>query len=243
MLSFAQKFHVGRTSIIPPDEAAVLLRMEERLPPVLSVIAGMVDLTGFFNLGHIFTAHVTGNIVVVAAAAVHAGAFNLMQAMAIPVFMLALAAAWLVARVSSLRGASLTRLLLLIQFLLLSVVFAFSVTTEPSVNPDGLTARIAVMVAVCAMAFQYALLRLAMPNAVSTAVMTGNLTNTVLSLMDILSPQHPLMTVDRGRLKRSLHLLIGFLVGCLVAAAAISTLGDWAWSIPTVLAALAIAVR
>ena len=51
------------------------------------------------------------------------------------------------------------------------------------------------------------------------------------------------MTVDRDRLKRSLYLLIGFLVGCLVAAAAISMLGDWAWSIPTALAAVAIAVR
>jgi uncharacterized membrane protein YoaK (UPF0700 family) len=203
----------------------------------------MVDLTGFFSLGHVFTAHVTGNLVVVAAATVHAGAFNLVQALAIPVFMLALAAAWLIARASSLHGPSLTRLLLLIQFLLLGAVLIFSVTTEPSANPHGLMAGIAVMIAVCAMAFQYALLRLALPNAVSTAVMTGNLTNTVLSLMEMLSPQRPLMTVDRGRLKRSLHLLIGFLVGCLVAAAAISTLGEWAWSIPTVLAALAIAVR
>jgi hypothetical protein len=35
------------------------------------------------------------------------------------------------------------------------------------------------------MACQYALLRLAIPGAISTAVMTGNLTNTVLSLMDL----------------------------------------------------------
>jgi len=118
-----------------------------------------------------------------------------------------------------------------------------SVAAEPSVSPHGLMAGIAVMIAVCAMAFQYALMRLALPKAVSTAVMTGNLTNTVLSLMDLLSPDRPLMTVDRGRLRRSLHLLIGFLAGCLVAAAALSTLGDWAWAIPTVLAAVAIAVR
>jgi hypothetical protein len=44
-------------------------------------------------------------------------------------------------------------------------------------------------------------------------------------------------------MKRSLRLLIGFLAGCIVAAAAISVLGDWAWSIPTVLAAFVIAVR
>jgi uncharacterized membrane protein YoaK (UPF0700 family) len=79
-----------------------------------------------------------------------------------------------------------------------------------------------------------------MPRTVSTAVMTGNLTNTVLSLMDALSPGHELLSVDSGRLRRSLYLLAGFLVGCVVAAAAISVMGDWAWSLPVVLAALAI---
>jgi uncharacterized membrane protein YoaK (UPF0700 family) len=201
----------------------------------------MVDLIGFFTLGS-FTAHVTGNLVVAAAAAVRGGPWNLTQALAIPVFMLAVAAAWLIARASSRHGVALTRLLLVIQFLLLLVVLAFSVATAPSTNPHGLMAGIAVMIAVCAMAFQYALMRLALPKVVSTAVMTGNLTNTVLSLMDLLSPR-PLTPVDRERLKSSLYLLIGFLVGCIVAAAAISVLGDWAWSIPTVLAAVAIAVR
>jgi uncharacterized membrane protein YoaK (UPF0700 family) len=72
--------------------------------------------------------------------------------------------------------------------------------------------------------------------------MTGNLTNTVLSLMDMLSHGRPLMTVDAARLKRSLHLLFGFLVGCIVAAAAISLLADWAWSLPVALAAVAVAL-
>ena len=226
----------------PADDTTELTRLEKRLPPLLSVIAGMVDLIGFFTLGS-FTAHVTGNLVVAAAAAVHGGPWNLAQALAIPVFMLAVAAAWLIARASTLHTVALTRLLLVIQFFLLLAVLAFSVSTMPSANPHGLMAAIAVMIAVCAMAFQYALLRLALPRAVSTAVMTGNLTNTVLSLMDVLSPQQHLVTVDREQLKRSLHLLIGFLVGCIMAAAAIPLLGDWTWSIPTVLAAVAIAVR
>jgi Protein of unknown function (DUF1275) len=45
------------------DDAAELSRLEARVCPLLSVIAGMVDFTGFFTLGHVFTAHVTGNIV------------------------------------------------------------------------------------------------------------------------------------------------------------------------------------
>jgi uncharacterized membrane protein YoaK (UPF0700 family) len=226
----------------PADDEAELSRLESRLPPLLSVIAGMVDLTGFFTLGHIFTAHITGNLVVAAAAAVHGGTFNLAQALAIPVFMLALAVVWLIAQASHRRGASLARLLLLVQFLLLAAVLIFSVVTKPSANPHGLMAGIAVMIAVSAMACQYALLRLAIPGAISTAVMTGNLTNTVLSLMDMLSYRRPLMTVDAGRLKRSLHLLFGFLVGCIVAATAISLLADWAWSLPVALAAVAVAL-
>ena len=78
-----------------PDEIE-LSKIEERLPPLLSVIAGMVDLIGFFTLGS-FTAHVTGNLVVAAAAAVHGAPWNLAQALAIPVFMLAVAAAWVIA--------------------------------------------------------------------------------------------------------------------------------------------------
>jgi len=229
----------------PADNTMALSRLEERLPPLLSVIAGMVDLTGFFTLGNIFTAHVTGNLVVAAGVAVSDRLWNPAQVLAIPVFMLAVAAVWLIARVSSLHGTSLTRLLLVIQFLLLAGVLIFSVTAHPSASPHGLMAGIAVMIAVCAMACQYALLRLALPKTVSTAVMTGNLTNSVLSLMDKLSPQKSPIPIDRERLQLqgSLRLLIGFLVGCLLAGAAISILGDWAWFFPAALAAVAITVR
>ena len=82
-------------------------------------------------------------------------------------------------------------------------------------------AGIVAMIAVSAMACQYALFRLALPGAVSTAVMTGNLSNSVLSLMDLLSKRHPLMTADRERLTRSIRLLVGFLFGCIIAAAAV----------------------
>src|SRR5260370_25369497 len=123
----------------PADDAAELSRLEARLPPLLSVIAGMVDLTGFFTLGHVFTAHITGNLVVAAAAAVHGGPFNLAQALAIPVFMLALAAVWLIAEASHRRGPSLARPLLLVQFLLLAAVLIFSAITTPSADPQGLS--------------------------------------------------------------------------------------------------------
>jgi uncharacterized membrane protein YoaK (UPF0700 family) len=164
--------------------------------------------------------------VVASAAAVQGGPFDLAQVLAIPVFMLALAVVWLIAQASQRRGPSLARLLLLLQFLLLASVLIFSVIFKPSAG-HALMAGIAVMIAVSAMACQYALLRLS---------------NTVLSLMDLLW-RRPLLPADAGRLSRSLHLLLGFLLGCVVGAAAVSLLGDWAWSLPAALAAVAITVR
>jgi uncharacterized membrane protein YoaK (UPF0700 family) len=225
------------------DDAAELSRLEARLPPLLSVIAGMVDLTGFLTLGHIFTAHITGTLVVASAAAVQGGPFNLAQILAIPVFMLALGVVWLIAHLSRQRGLSLARLLLAVQFLLLAGVLIFCVVARPSASPQGLMAGIAVMIAVSAMACQYAILRLAIPAAVSTAVMTGNLTNTVLSLMDLITTRRQVLSADADRLRRSLHLLLGFLLGCVTAAVAVPLLGEWAWSLPAAQAAMAIAVR
>jgi uncharacterized membrane protein YoaK (UPF0700 family) len=243
MSTLARSATALRNIAAPVGDATELSRLEAHLPPLLSVIAGMVDLTGFFTLGHIFTAHITGNLVVAAAAAVHGGPFNLAQTLAIPVFMLALAAVWLIAQASQRRGPSLARLLLWVQLLLLTAVLIFSLVARPSADPTGLAAGITVMIAVSAMACQYALLRLAIPGAISTAVMTGNLTNTVLSLMDLLSRDRALLPVDAGRLRRSWHLLLGFLLGCVVSASAVSVLGDWTWSLPVLLSALAIAIR
>jgi uncharacterized membrane protein YoaK (UPF0700 family) len=93
-------------------------------------------------------------------------------------------------------------------------------------------ADVAAMMAVSAMACQFALLRLALPVPLSTAVVTGNLTTVVLSLLDRMSRSEPPKASDKAQLRSSLILLIGFFGGCVVAAAAEKYLGNWAWSFP-----------
>jgi uncharacterized membrane protein YoaK (UPF0700 family) len=220
--------------------AAMPSRSELWLPTLLSVIAGMVDVIGFLSLG-IFTAHVTGNIVVVGALIVRHSRVNPAQILAIPVFILAVALTWLIAKASGRRRTGLVRPLLLMQFLLITCLLIFSVITKPSADPHGLMATIAAMIAVTAMGCQFALLRLTLPVAPSTAVMTGNLTNAVLAFVDSSSETQPLMESDSRRLTGALHLLVGFFVGCILATAALMYLGDWAWSLPAALAAVAIA--
>jgi uncharacterized membrane protein YoaK (UPF0700 family) len=222
--------------------AATTSQSERWLATLLSVIAGMVDLIGFLSLG-IFTAHITGNIVVIGALVVRHDRVNPAQILAIPVFVLAVAATWMIAKTSGRRGSGLMRLLLLIQFLLIACLSIFSVIMKPSGDPRGPMATVAAMIAVTAMGCQFALLRLALPVAPSTAVMTGNLTNAVLALMDSSSPMQPLTESNTKRLRAALHLLIGFFVGCVVAAVAVMYLGDWAWSLPAVLAGAAVALQ
>jgi uncharacterized membrane protein YoaK (UPF0700 family) len=217
-----------------------MARLEQRLPALLSAVAGTVDVIGFLSL-KLFTAHVTGNLVVIAALLVRGGPPNVNQILAVPVFILAVGCVWLIAKALSRRGAALASPLLLTQCLLLTCVLIVSVAFHSTVHPNGLLPSIAGMIAVCAMACQFSLLRLAVPSAPSTAVMTGNLTKTVLSLLDTMS-QRPVAEDAREQLKKTLQLIVPFFIGCLGGAAALSWLGEWAWSLPVVLAGMALMV-
>ena len=217
-----------------------MTRLQRRLPPLLSAVAGAVDVIGFLSL-KLFTAHVTGNLVVIAALLVRGGPPNVNQILAVPVFILAVGCVWLIAKTLDRRGAALARPLLLVQFLLLTCVLILSVAYDSAAHPNGLMASITAMIAVSAMACQFSLLRLAVPGAPSTAVMTGNLTKTVLSWLDTLS-QRPVVEDARDQLRRTLQLIVPFFCGCLAGAAARSWLGDWAWSLPVVLAGVALAL-
>jgi len=229
-------------SVTQSTDALDGARLETRLPALLSVIAGMVDVIGFLSLG-LFTAHVTGNLVVIAALVVRGGPPHIAQILAVPVFMVAVAAAWLIGKASHRRGRALVRPLLLVQFLLLAGVLILAVITDSATDPHGLMAGVTALIAVSAMACQFSLLRLAVTGAPSTAVMTGNVTNTVLASLDTLFRTQPLTEGANERLKRTLNVVVGFFVGCVAGAAAVSLLGDWAWSLPVVLAAAAVALH
>jgi uncharacterized membrane protein YoaK (UPF0700 family) len=202
----------------------------------------MVDVIGYLTL-KLFTAHVTGNIVVIAAQLVLGGSPpKLDQILAVPVFILAVAGVWFSAQALNKRGLDLSRPLLLIQFLLLTCVLIVAVIYHAAADPSRLIADVTAMIAISAMACQFSLLQLAMPGAPSTAVMTGNLTKTVLAFLETASERQPLMADASAQLKGSLSQVTGFFVGCLLGAEAVSMLGDWAWTLPVTMAAVALAV-
>src|SRR6516162_9943768 len=69
------------------------------LPTVLSTTAGAVDVTGFLALDGLFTAHITGNLVVLAVHYTTGGFCEVGPLLAVPVFVVVLGAVTLVSRV------------------------------------------------------------------------------------------------------------------------------------------------
>src|SRR5882672_4030740 len=89
------------------------------LPTILSVIEGSADVTSFLGLG-LFNAHITGNLVILAAHLVARGSADLALIISVPIFILVLGLMrLLVAGLEALDFNSL-RPLLYLQFLLLS---------------------------------------------------------------------------------------------------------------------------
>src|SRR5271170_7248662 len=65
-------------------------RASRTLPFVLSVIAGSTDVIGFLGLSGLFTAHITGNLVVLAAHIVAGDPTIFSYVLSVPVFMMVL---------------------------------------------------------------------------------------------------------------------------------------------------------
>jgi uncharacterized membrane protein YoaK (UPF0700 family) len=203
---------------------------------VLSAIAGAVDVIGFLSFG-IFTAHITGNVVLMAALIARGGALDMAQIAAIPVFILAVAATSIVANISNRQGAPLERVLLMVHFCLLCCVLTVSVFIHAGTAKHGFPRATGAMLAVCAMGCQFALLRLAVPGVPSTAVMTGNLATMTLAATELVFSGDPARTaLAKQKFIASTRLLTGFFVGCLSGAAALYAMGDWAWALPAGLA-------
>jgi hypothetical protein len=118
------------------------------LPIVLSVIAGSTDIIGFLGLNGLFTAHITGNIVVLAAHIVTGDPTIFSYILSVPVFMLVLLLTRLLAGGLGRAGVSTLRPLLLLQLLFLAACLWVCIVWGPWRNADAMRAgRIQLIVA------------------------------------------------------------------------------------------------
>jgi uncharacterized membrane protein YoaK (UPF0700 family) len=213
------------------------------LPVVLSLTAGSVDIIGFLGLGGLFTAHVTGNLVILAAHVVASDEAPLALIISVPVFIIMLAVTRLLAAgLERMHVASLQPLLLL-QFLLLAGFLALCVGGGPRLDLNAARAILAGVLGVSAMAVQNALVQISLKGSPSTAVMTTNITRFVMDLGEAVLGRSRNDRLNAGERARRTGLAIaGFVVGCGVGAGCQAVAGLWSLALPAGLALVALAM-
>jgi uncharacterized membrane protein YoaK (UPF0700 family) len=212
---------------------------------LLSVTAGSVDAIGFLGLGGLFIAHITGNLVILAARIAAKHEAPLANIISFPVFIVALAVTRLLAAGLERMHVTSLRPLLLIEFLLLTGFLALCVGGGSRPDPNAANAIVAVMLGISAMAMQNAVVQIAFKESPSTCVMTTNTTRFVIDLGEVLLGRTRNDRVKAGeRAKRTGLAMIGFIVGCGLGAECQAVTGLWSLALPAGvgLVALAIAV-
>jgi uncharacterized membrane protein YoaK (UPF0700 family) len=211
------------------------------LPFVLSLIAGSTDTIGFLSLNGLFTAHITGNLVVLAAHVIDGNPAILSYVLAVPVFMLVMLLTRLLASRLERTEVALLRPLLLLELLLLIAFLVCCVAAGPRPDSKSNIALIAGMSGVAAMAVQTALVQISLTKVPSTAVMTTNVAHFMLALGEVLAGGE--QAVVAGARRRMMHLfpvIVGFVVGCALGAAAQAAYASWSVGLPVVLGLLAL---
>lgn len=213
------------------------------LPFLLSVIAGSTDVIGFLSLHGLFTAHITGNLVVLAAHVINGAPVILSYVLAVPVFMLVLLLTRLFASWLERTGTATLRPLLLLQLLLLITFLLCCVTRKQGFAANSGMAITAGMFGVAAMAVQTALVQISLTKSPSTAVMTTNITHFMLALGEVLAGRDAAVVASaRQRVIHILPVIVGFTLGCALGAAGQAAYGSWSLSLPAGLALLAVAI-
>jgi uncharacterized membrane protein YoaK (UPF0700 family) len=207
---------------------------------VLSMTAGAADVIGFLALGGLFVAHITGNIVILAAHYITGGFSRIGPLIAVPVFITVLGTVIWVSKGKPRRRT--LRALLILQASLLTGFLVLSVTLGPFTNPAGALAASVGMLGVAAMATQNALVKLDLPGFPTTAVLTTNAVQLTIDLATLARGNEPPRELGRvwGRIRMTLPSLAGFIAGCAAGGLLEVHFGLWALAFPVVLAVVAV---
>jgi len=230
----------GRTARVsaPSVEVSFVMKL---LPGVLSVIAGSADIISFLGLNGLFTAHITGNLILIAAHIVNGSAVGFAHLLSVPVFILVLGLTRLLVAGLDAAGIASLRLLLLLQFLLLAGSLSLGVAGPP-VAPDAAKSILVGMLVVSAMAVQNGLVQISLTGAPSTAVMTTNITRFMMDVGEVLLAKNSTHAAEaRRRARHTWPAIVGFIAGAGLGAACFGAVGMWSLALPTGLALLAVA--
>ena len=213
---------------------------------LLSAVAGYVDAAGFLALFGLFTAHVTGELVTAAAAVAEGHALRTPRLVMLPIFMGSVASTALVARTHRGQGGASLAPMLGLLTLALALFWAAGVALQPyATTPDGWAVLLIGAAGVSAMGVQNALMRHGLIGCTPTTIMTGNLTQVTMDLVEVLLPDRRrdrcTQAEIRDRLVKFGVPLLAFMVGAAAGGWLTEVFGLVSIALPTlVVGALAL---
>jgi uncharacterized membrane protein YoaK (UPF0700 family) len=188
---------------------------------LLAAVAGFVDTLSFVALFGLFTAHVTGNFVLIGAGISGFGQGIVLKLSVFPAFVCGVIASSLIARSMSARPAwQGARVLHTVQAVLLLGFCAAGLWATPVTQPDSLPALAAGIVGTFAMGVQNAHPRVIPRAGVPNTVMTGNVTQAILDVVDMVSAgtAHDVRAAARARFAKMLPAIVAFALGAAAGA-------------------------
>ncbi len=201
---------------------------------MLGFVAAYVDTIGFVVLYGLFTAHVTGNFVLLGVAVATGAGGDFAKAMTVPVFVAVAMLACVLVRLLERAGRRPLVPMLVLEWLLLGAFLLTGWQFLPRYGPDDPETLAVIAFAVAAMAVQNAVMRRVLGGLPSTTVMTSNLTQVSVDVVDALWGGDA-GRAARARLGRTVPVVLTFGAG-----AAAAGLGYRAYGFRALAAALAI---
>ncbi|WP_219114560.1 YoaK family protein [Janthinobacterium sp. UMAB-56] len=200
----------------------------------LGFLAGYVDTLGFIALFGLFTAHVTGNFVLIGAALADATrASILLKFLAFPAFIAGVALTRLMVLAVERRGGPALTLAMLTQWALLAGFMVFGCLAEPIGKDVSSMAMVAGLLGTAAMGVHSATSRLLLSHLAPTSMMTGNVTQIVIDTIDVLRGAADGAT--SARCMKFFWPLLAFALGAIAAAFAYLIVGFVALAVPLML--------
>ncbi len=227
------------TATATPPAAAVTPVDDPWRGMLLAFTGGFVDTLGFVALFGLFTAHVTGNFVLIGAAMAgdgHAGVVA--KLLALPTFVIGVAATRMFQLRRERRARDTAAPLVATQLVGLVIFMAAGVWAGPFVRGDGLAPIGVGLLGVLAMSVQNTAARSVFSRLTPSTVMTGNVTQLVMDLVDI-ATRAPEAGAARSRVHKAWPPVAAFAVGSLGGGLGYAHAGFWALLVPCIaLAAL-----
>lgn len=194
---------------------------------VMAFVGGYVDVVGFVLLFGLFVAHATGNLVMLGVSLAGDTGGLATKLLALPVFVGAAAATYALVRWRKQRDQPCEALVLALQAVLLLVFTLLTALALPAASADEPSVMLAGLLGVAAMAAQNVGARAVFADLAPTTMMTGNVTQVAIDLVDLMIARGRPDPSLKARMRKTWPPVAAFALGAISGAIGVMFAGPW----------------